>query len=288
MKNLVLILMFLGVSVYTSAQTCSTCADPNNDITRSGSTMTARSAQAYYWEVCSGPATISGSNTSRSITLNLPSCTASTSKVRLVRFVNGNCVESCEVVKTANPSCPPSSALYVGNEGGGGLCTTGYASLSSAYANCIAYIDWTWALGGHTGSAGRTTSNHWVPIYYPSGNWNNYYLVVYAKVTLVNGTVCNLSKSLLLSCGSGPTPIQQTETDQTSMYPNPIKPQGTLTLNDLDAVSKEVEIFDMHGTSKGTYKVIDNSINIGNLEPGNYFILYRNEKGVHKKHFIVE
>ncbi|MBL6448820.1 T9SS type A sorting domain-containing protein [Fulvivirga sp. 29W222] len=178
--------------------------------------------------------------------------------------------------------------MYVGNEGGGGLCTTGYASLSNAYTSCVAYVDWTWALGGHSGSAGRTTTTHWVPIYYPSGNWNNYYLVVYAKVTLVNGTVCKLSKSLLLNCGTGPNPLRQAEPDQSSMYPNPIKVHGTLNLNDVDDVTNQLEIFDMNGDSKGTYDIIDKSIDIGNLEPGHYFILYMNQKGIHRKHFIVE
>lgn len=288
MKNFIFILVFLSFNAYALAQTCSTCTDPGNDITRSGSTLTARSAQSYYWEVCSGPATISGSRTGRTVTLNLPVCNASTSKVRLVRFINGTCIESCEVVTTPNPSCPPSSALFVGNEGAGGLCTTGYASLSSAYANCVSSVDWTWALGGHSGSAGRTTSTHWVQINYPSGNWNNYYLVVYAKVTLVNGTVCNLSKSLLLNCGTGPTPIQQMEVDQASMYPNPIKSNGTLTFKELDGTSNEVEIFDLNGTSKGIYDIKDKTINIGSLEPGHYFILFRNKNGTQKKLFIVE
>jgi hypothetical protein len=119
----------------------------------------------------------------------------------------GSALDVCSETKTiilpppCTPKTCPTSIIY-GNEGGGGLCTTGLARLNINDA-CVSHVNWTWALGIHSGTinnAGITT-----PIYYPSGNWTNYYIVVRAEVVFNDGSSCSqVSNSFLLNCGTGP------------------------------------------------------------------------------------
>ncbi|WP_303686093.1 T9SS type A sorting domain-containing protein [Nonlabens dokdonensis] len=87
--------LFIGVTSITYGQ-CTNCDDPLNDITHDGNgTFTAASAQAYYWTIenCNATASIDGANTSRSINVT---STVGSVNVRLTRFINGECIQSCE------------------------------------------------------------------------------------------------------------------------------------------------------------------------------------------------
>lgn len=197
-----LLLVFIPQSYAACSSTC------NNDgsvisLTSDPNVFSGASAQAYWWETCDSNISISGSNTNQSVSVSGLS-QGESAKLKLTRFIGGQCYESCRTLVGPDPyyQCPTGDDIFIQNEGGGGLCTTGQASLSG-YSN-ISSIHWTWALGGHSGDAG-TTSGTTVPIYYPSGDWTNYYLVVYAQVTFDNGQVCpTVSNNLLLDCGEGP------------------------------------------------------------------------------------
>ncbi|WP_412561561.1 T9SS type A sorting domain-containing protein [Winogradskyella sp. MIT101101] len=85
-------LLFLGG--ITSYAQCSNCSDPSNVISEiSDNVFEATSAQAYFWEICEGNATIQGSNTSQTVNV---SCSSGTFKIKVTRFINGNCIEACE------------------------------------------------------------------------------------------------------------------------------------------------------------------------------------------------
>jgi len=198
-KLLFFLPVFLLCNIFAFGQ-CSTCSDSNNAITDNGNgTFTAASAQEYYWEICIGSAIINGSNTSQTVSVS-----ATTNyRIKLVRFSGGSCTEACEIINIPTEVCP--SGVNIFNEGAGGLCTTGLANLLGiGTVNDIDYVKWTWALGGNSGSVdnGSTTT----PIYYPSGDWTNYYLVVCATAVTLSGQTCDkVCNSLLLDCGTGPT-----------------------------------------------------------------------------------
>jgi len=273
-----LFLLCLVFSTVSYGQTCTSCTDPGNIIANNNNgTLTASSAQAYYWEVCQGNATISGSNTGQTVSV---SC-LSDYRIKVTRFVNGNCMESCEIVSCGGGTCPTS--IYYLNEGGGGLCTTGLAILNGV--SNVNYVNWTWALGGYSGTvpnAGTTT-----PIYYPSGNWTNYYIVICAQVVFNDGTVCSYTcESFLLDCGTGPggpikTPI---------LYPNPansgfyIQMEGGKTITTVD-------ISNAYGsTVTSVASNFNDEIDLSTQDDGIYFVkitfadgTYTTEKLILKK-----
>ncbi len=261
--------LFLAISLlfgtFIYAQ-CGSCNDVGNNINPNGiNSFTATSAQAYYWEVCSGNATISGSNTNQTVSINC----SSNYTVKLTRFVNGNCIESCEysVCDTVPQPCPTSNNLYYLNEGGGGLCTTGLAILSGV--SNVNHINWTWALGGYTGSI--TSTGTTTPIYYPSGNWNNYYIVIRAQVVFNNGQTCNfVSRSFLLRCGSGPGgPIDYY---RTSIYPNPTKGSLFVKTEKEVAISK-ITISNSHGLKMKSVKTnFSEAMDLSRLDKGIYTV----------------
>lgn len=93
------------MSISSNAQ-CLDCSDDANVITYNGNgTFTASTAQAYFWEICEGDATIVGSNTLRTITVNCNS--TGPFKVKVTRFTNGNCIESCEAYRCSNGVIDP-------------------------------------------------------------------------------------------------------------------------------------------------------------------------------------
>jgi len=136
---------FLLNSVLAFGQ-CNTCTDPSNRITDNGDgTLTAASAQEYYWEICEGNATISGSNTNQTV-----SVTASGDyRIRLKRFNGGNCTEACEIILSCSlADCPTKVQLlpYF-------LCDDGFGAYLNMSADCVYYVAWTWDYG-HGGVGG--------------------------------------------------------------------------------------------------------------------------------------
>ena len=274
MKRLFLSLAILwSFSAVAMAQISPCCNGSAVNITNNGNnSFTATNAQAYYWEICSGNATISGSNTSRTVSVN---CSGSFT-IKVTRFLNGNCYESCRSATCSGSgggNCPSSNNLYYSNEGAGGLCTTGLASLSGISG--VSHVNWTWALGSHSGTinnAGTTT-----PIYYPSGNWTNYYIVICATVVLNNGTVCpKICKSFLLDCGQG---LGGGINRAPAVYPNPSEGSFSIDKGDVKGLS-EVIVRNSQGIAiKTITKGLDGEIDLSGQNEGIYFIEMKHEDG---------
>lgn len=260
---LFIILCGLSGTNYAQLGPTSCCGiSPNSITTISPGNFSATSAQAYYWEICAGSATITGSNTNQTVSVN---CTGNYT-LKVTRFVNGNCVESCKAVSCgSNGNCPTSNNIGYSNEGAGGLCTTGLAYLSGV--SNVSHVNWTWALGSHSGSvnnAGTTT-----PIYYPSGNWNNYYIVICAQVVFNDGSVCNnVCRSFLLDCGSGlGDPIRTS-----AIYPNPTEDRFQIK-NDSDKELIEVVITNSMGVPVKTLKKnLDREVDLSAQDEGVYYL----------------
>lgn len=156
--------------------------------------FTATPAQEYYWEICEGNATINGSNTSQTVSINA----TNSYKLKLVRFINGNCIEACENVNAGIPT----KSVLIQNEGGPGAdCTGALVTLTGVTASSIDYVNWTWAIGGSSGTLNNQPIQ--TSVFYPPGFWDNYYLVVCATAINTNGTVCpEVCNSLLLECSN--------------------------------------------------------------------------------------
>lgn len=271
MKHLLLLFLFVGSLAGTNyAQIGPICCNNSSNHIQNlnNGNFSATSAQAYYWEICTGNASISGSNTNQTVSVNA----SGSFTIKVTRFVNGNCVESCKTVSIGGGNCPTSNNIGYSNEGGGGLCTTGLAYINGL--SNVSHVNWTWALGPHSGSvnnAGTTT-----PIYYPSGNWTNYYIVICAQVVFNDGTVCDyVCRSFLLDCGIGfGDPIRTS-----SVYPNPTKDRFQIK-NDTDKELSELVITNSMGMPVKTLtKNLDREIDLSDQDEGVYFLQIRYKDG---------
>ena len=91
----ILIMIFLSIGIKSFGQ-CNECPNNPNYITHNGAgTFTSISnAQAYYWEICEGNATvISSDNTDQTFSIDI-SCPTNV-KVKLTLFNDGLCEEIC-------------------------------------------------------------------------------------------------------------------------------------------------------------------------------------------------
>lgn len=76
-------------------------------------------------------------------------------------------------------------------------------------ANDVVSVDWEYSIGPYSHVSFGTTTNPngnysmTRPLYLPTGSWDNYYLWVFADITLSDNSTCSLSKRILLSCSSG-------------------------------------------------------------------------------------
>lgn len=92
-QNYFLILFVLLIGNLSNAQ-CTNCTDPSNIITQNpNGDFQAVTAQAYFWEICEGNTSIVDSNTGQTISV---SCSDDNFKIKVTRFVNGECIEACE------------------------------------------------------------------------------------------------------------------------------------------------------------------------------------------------
>jgi len=175
----------------------------------------------------------------------------------------------CEtiVVNCGGGPCPNASNIHYINEGGGGQCTTGQASVNGINTSNVDYVDWTWALGGYSGTingAGTTT-----PIYYPSGNWTGSYISICATVVYDNGDVCpQVCKSFLLDCGQGgggqQTPVM--------LVPNPATSTFSV-VNTSETEVIKVNIRNIYGALiKSIRDEVSNEVNMSNEREGVYFV----------------
>ena len=104
-KYTFILIISLLIGKVSSAQK-PTCSDKLNVITNIDNTYTAATAQAYYWEIIQGDATITGSNLTRSVEVNCINNGVS-SIIKLTRFVNGQCIEACEYLACNEPAPLP-------------------------------------------------------------------------------------------------------------------------------------------------------------------------------------
>ncbi|EDP72176.1 hypothetical protein FBALC1_13782 [Flavobacteriales bacterium ALC-1] len=301
MKNIKTLLLFLLVSTISYGQItigennsrgCGTCNDSNNDITViDNDTFRARYAQAYWWEICDGNATIVGSNTSRNV--NISGVSGQTSTIKLTRFYNGNCIESCEIftISGSSNTCPPASCLDIVEVDN---CVD-----YQAWMNCndptIDYINWYYTISGsyiHVPfwtSGGNPAGQHSAPLSLPTpptGSWDNYNLYIYAEVVFDDGEVCDeIYTYITLDCSGNGTGNQK----KMSISPNPAKPSSKITLNGVEIKDIDnIEVLDIFGNSKMKFKPTYKEFKLENLSSGIYFIKIYTSKGIEQKKIIIE
>jgi len=106
-KKIILSTIFIVSSIFVYGQ-CSTCVNTNNSINSSGNNTFATSpAQGYYWEICEGNASISGSKTSPTVTV--VNTGDADYKIKVSRFSNGTCIDACATV------CPDPTNWIINN-----------------------------------------------------------------------------------------------------------------------------------------------------------------------------
>lgn len=290
-QKLFFLFALLSSSLLSYGQ-CGNCNDANNSISYNGNgTFSTLIAQAYYWEICDGNATINGSNTAHNVSV---SCTGRGNfTVKVTRFLNGNCIESCETytcnngtISTTTPpglTCPQNVRIGFSVEGRRGECSGGLAILDMPLAdeNNVSHVNWTWNLGPHSGSVPNGAINQ--PIFFPRANWTNYYMVLYAEIVLNDGTVCRvISERILLDCGSAIGPALRTmqQPDNTfNVFPNPTTNKFSVKT---PRQSEIVEIVIMNIESKVVKRVesdFGNEIDLSAQNKGVYFITVKYKDG---------
>lgn len=185
---------FLLCSVLASGQ-CSTCSDSNNMITDNGNgTFTATSAQEYYWEICEGNATISGSNTSQSVTVN----SGGGYRIKVVRFSGGNCTEACEIISQCSLNDCPSS-IGVNYIPSADYCT-GLRLEVSVVNTCLNYINWNWdgSCCGISSGSNSSTNNVFT---LKKISYSSLPVIVSATVHYRNGITCpTITRNVQVNC----------------------------------------------------------------------------------------
>jgi len=184
---------------------CGLCNNPGGVITNNGNNFfTATTAQEYFWEICSGNANISGSNTGQTVAVNA----TGTYTIKVVQFNNGNCTEACEFVnydpcETTAPCFSNQNFSWWRSTDCRETTVTLYYALGQP--QCVDYVDWYWevcdipdcrnneSLGDNL-SVVITHKPYEVPI------------DVCADVVLENGTTCSrICRTINPSCdGPGP------------------------------------------------------------------------------------
>jgi hypothetical protein len=280
-KNLLFMTLFLliGTTMNSFAQ-CTNCIDSSNTITNNGnSTFTANNAQAYFWEIenCDGNASILGSNTNQTVTVN---CNNTGSvKVKVTRFLNGNCIEACEVFNCPNPN---SCGVEIG----------GIGELNLLGDGNLVFIANT------TVSSGWNIQNINFQLTYENGTVTNYNGFVGAAGVPQTSTIfvdCDnkvFSATVTITASNGTTTCSDTRTHRfrggvcgtegyfsgLKVYPNPTK--SKVIFEGLSKNSNHtIRILNSKGelllTSKNSIREID----LSKQKPGIYFYNVSDEKG---------
>lgn len=303
MKKQHFLLLFLFLLIASSsygqsnknilADQCTTCNDPEDRIENNGdNTFTADSAQAYFWRICNGTASIVGSNTGQTVTIiGNP---GSTSSIRLTRFAYGNCYEHCEVftIPVEDPIDCNNCGIDIVVQGNtnNSLCTSATATLSGCdnpSSNPIVSVDWSWAMNGtscyntYPNGCPITTSNMFqaiIPIGLITGPLGGYhFLQFYALVTYEDGTTCYVWNQEPLVCDKNyedPSPNPK-KNESINLYPNPIKKGGNLFFDGIDSKKvANIEVIDLSGNIHLNIKPKAQHFNVKNLPPGIYIIQF--------------
>lgn len=326
MKKLNILLFFILTSSIAFSQikpgggistnNCGSCNDSNNDITSVDSdTFRARYAHAYWWEICNGNATIVGSNKSRNV--NISGVNGQTSTIKLTRFYNGNCIESCETFTFTSGSggTPPCTASVYDiwcNENNGPnsqnypTLISSQVYLTNPFPNAASgYVRWNASLldgqqdaGGTFGNLPANASNvlfpsqFYVNISAQTTNWPGGFYVpmqVYYK-DKVTGAECTVNLNPLIDEPCGAHQGQQRNINienEIKIYPNPIKSNQNLKIENIENIIR-IEILDMFGKIKKAIKTKTNNIKLDNLDSGIYFIKFYKSDGIEQKKIIIQ
>ncbi|NQX85664.1 MAG: T9SS type A sorting domain-containing protein [Flavobacteriaceae bacterium] len=264
-KQLFINVLAILCAIFSYGQ-CNSCTNTSNIITSLGSgNFQASNAQAYFWEICEGNATINGSNTTQNVNVT----NNGNYKIMVTIFKDGNCITACRSMGFYILNCPNSNEIGYNSEAGGGLCATGQAYIP-ADSN-IDYVNWTWELGGYSGEingAGTT-----VPIYHESEeDWTDHYISICATAVKNNGEVCpEVCKSFLLDCGTGLGEVIGSTNSFVSIYPNPSN-NGLYSISQTDK-TKEIEkinVSNSFGVAVGSSKKLN--FDLSKEKNGMYFI----------------
>lgn len=306
-KILLLCLFFSTIYLSTNAQSCTSCTDSSKSITNNNNnTFTAASAQAYYWEICSGNATIIGSNTSKTVTVN---CSGKGNKIRLIRFQNGNCYESCKIFSCGIGT--PGGTTCSGNirsiwcssyNGTGGYNTmiNSNANTTNPFSNTASVtVKWNpnyfnglqLAGGNYLLSAGESRI---IPSQFAINASNNspsgFYVPMIIKYKdLTTGEECTVNLNPLVSgdCSGAPMRTQQ---PKIKIHPNPNNSGHKINFNGVDLKSiKSIEVFNNRGENVTKInKPNSKSINSKKLDKGLYFIKFNLKNETITKKLIIE
>lgn len=307
---LMLCLLFLGttfgsvqiIHASENGPSCTNCTDPSNNITNNGdNTFTAANvAQAYFWEICSGGASIVGSNTGATVTVQ-PTGISTGSRIRLTRFVNGKCVESCEIFTFPPPSCDNCVTIEVTGNSTGTDCVSAQANLINCYTN-VASVAWSWDLYGQCNPGPCTLNTTTTYPFYSStvdlssiciDPINYPYLQFFATITYNDGSTCEDWDQVLLTCdnmngiGCIPGPKGQPEINIT---PNPARNGDSLSFSGIDYKEiSSISILDLSGTQKMEIQPIQQSFTTNNLRAGVYIVKFTTTSGeVQQRKLVIE
>ena len=298
----------------TSSSSCNSCSDPGNDITNlNNNQFRARPAQAYFWEICEGNATITGSNTTRTIQLSCP--VGTTTKIKLTRFQDGNCIESCEIF-----TCDAGNGN--GNNGGGGCeassmvigCQDSNGPFSDQYPTLIsiriflenpfdnpAVVNTELSVpGSGFDAAGAIKGLQANEIDF----YTEQYMIIQSSNPLgllipldviytdtVTGAVCIVSIIAEWSgeCnGAGGTRSTNLTDDNTLVYPNPYEKGTELTISSESDISN-LALFDSTGIQIGSYKLVNNKIVLdGDFNTGLFFLKYEENGEIKTTRLIIK
>lgn len=304
-KILFTFLFFIVFYSNTGAQTCTTCIDSNNSITNNNNnTFTATTAQAYYWEVCSGNATIVGSNTSRTVTVS----GTKTSKIKVTRFLNGNCYESCEIF-TISPNndydCTARlRSIWCSNYTGTGnyniyinARVDGRNPFNSRAKVTVKwnpqYINGLQAAGGLSYMEARESKilPSQFAVNVNTNSSTGFYIPMIVEYTeLSTGTKCRVDLNPFVSnnCDLGPMRISNNK--DIKLHPNPNNSGYEVSFNGVDLKSiKSIEVFNNRGENVTKInKPNSKSINSKKLDKGLYFIKFNLKDETITKKLIIE
>ncbi len=279
-----LFLMLFVVMGFDSYSQCRECADPDNVITYLGNgKYTAQSAQAYYWEVenCTGSAIIVGSNKGQNVRVKCLSF--GTYKMKLTRFINGECKEACKLGK-CGPVKPPCGIKLSGLTD---LNILGNGNLVFA-ANYTLLPNWT-----ITNITFIITYKNNTVQYVPgfvNPNINNVIQTGNLYIDCNNGVkkvelIVNATSSTNQKCSDKSTkyyriPICGTAFPKTkiSVYPNPTNSSFKFEIENDEVY--DAKILDSEGNLMYAEKIDKSSvIDVSRYNTGTYFYILKDETG---------
>lgn len=294
-------LFFLGlllclVAMNSNAQ-CIGCSDNGQITETSEDNFAAGSADAYFWEVCSGNATIVGNEKSQNISVT---CNEGESTIKVTRFVDGVCSESCKTICDSDPPPPPPCecpstiskfCMQLSTEG----CGTAFFNIKTICLpepECIESITWQIGLGQYYDEITNNSTNLSWDI--PDGDWPNHWLVATAFIKLTSGEICEYGNRILIDCpeGSGhggenrlANPDQE---KSSSIYPNPVSRGDKINLDKkiMDDLT-HIDLLDSSGKFLSTLNTKQLFIP-SHVAPGVYFLNIHTTYGMTTHKVIVK